>query len=116
MTKSVEVPASVSSGTQTFELPNFFQVIDDDIDEIDQSFAIVAELGPDVSDTPFNFSCFQTHITRGTQCFGRHGATDIIVYDNDRKLRIKPTFFMTYSFQYLSLLHFPVYSNDRWLH
>ena len=87
MTTSVQVPASVSSGTQTFELANFFQVIDDDIDEIDQSFAIVAELGPDVPDTPFNFSCFQ--ITRGTQCFGRRGATEIRITDNDRKLTLQ---------------------------
>ena len=77
---TIEVPAART----VFEVPNFFEVIDDDINENEQSFAIVAELGPDVPDTPFNFSCFQFKV-RGTECFGRSGATKITITDNDRK-------------------------------
>ena len=57
---TIEVPAAMNDGVQEFELPELFQVIDDDIDEVEQSFAIVAELGPDVTEFPFNFSCFHT--------------------------------------------------------
>ena len=82
---TIEIPAAANDRTQEFVLPNFFQVIDDDIDENEQSFAIVAELGPDVTDTPFNFSCFQLQAGE-TECFGRRGATEIRITDNDRKL------------------------------
>ena len=50
---TIEIPAAANDRTQEFVLPTFFQVIDDDIEEYEQSFAIVAELGPDVPDTPF---------------------------------------------------------------
>ena len=80
----IEIPAAINDGAQEFELPTFFRVIDDDIDEVEQSFAIVAELGPDVTDTPFNFSCFQLR-AGATACFGRCGATTIRITDNDRK-------------------------------
>ena len=70
---TIEIPAATDDRTQEFELPDFFQVIDDDIDEVEQSFAIVAELGPDVPDTPFNFSCFQL-LAGERDCLGRHGA------------------------------------------
>ena len=81
---TIEIPAATDDGAQEFELPNFFQVIDDDIDEIEQSFAIVAEFGPDVTEVPFNFSCFQLQAGE-TECFGRRGATEIRITDNDRK-------------------------------
>ena len=56
-------------------------IIDDNIDEEQQSFVVVAEIGPDVPD---GASCFQ--ITEGaTQCYGRKGATEIRIIDNDRK-------------------------------
>ena len=74
----------MNDGVQEFVLPNFFQVIDDDIDEVEQSFAIVAELGPDVPETPFNFSCFQLRAGE-RDCLGRRGATEIRITDNDRK-------------------------------
>ena len=80
MSLTIEIPAA----TTVFEVPDFFQVIDDDIDEYEQSFAIVAELGPDVPDTPFNFTCFQLQAGE-TDCFGRRGATGIRITDNDRK-------------------------------
>ena len=45
---SVTVPASISGGIQTFQLPQFYTVIDDNIDEFEQSFALIVEIGPDV--------------------------------------------------------------------
>ena len=77
---TIEIPAA----TTVFEVPVFFNVTDDDIDEVEQSFAIVAELGPDVLEVPFNFSCFQLQVGE-TLCFGRRGATEIRITDNDRK-------------------------------
>ena len=60
----------------------FFNIFDDNIDEDEQSFAIVAEIGPDV---PENISCFQ--IAEGpTICHGRRGVTEIMITDNDREL------------------------------
>ena len=56
---TIEIPAATNYRTQEFVIPEFFQVIDDDIDEVEQSFTIVAELGPDVTEVPFNFTCFQ---------------------------------------------------------
>ena len=55
--------------------------IDDDIDESEQSFVLVAELGDDV---PENFVCFQRQMS-DTQCFGRTGSTEIRIMDNDGK-------------------------------
>ena len=63
-------------------VPQFFTIEDDDIDEDEQSFAIVAEIGPDVPD---NISCFQTGL-RDEECRGRRGATEIRIADNDREL------------------------------
>ena len=62
----------------------FFNVVDDNIDEDEQSFAIVTEIGPDVPD---GVSCFQTGVGV-TKCFGRRGATQITIIDNDRKFLI----------------------------
>ena len=81
MALTIEVPAATTAGTQTFEVPHFFCVIDDNIDEIEQSFAVVAEIGPDV---PASFSCFQFSAA-DAECFGRRGATEIRITDNDRK-------------------------------
>ena len=78
---TVQVPRAVEgTGVQTYEIPEF-NIVDDNIDEVEQSFAIVAEIGPDV---PENISCFQTDA--GTPvCHGRRGATKIRIFDNDRK-------------------------------
>ena len=71
----------VPADRTTFEIPTFFTINDDNIDEYDQSFAIVAEIGRDV---PENISCFQTYVGH-TECFGRLGATEIRITDNDCK-------------------------------
>ena len=89
---TLTIPAAeVMDGTQVFQIPEFFDIIDDIIDEDAQSFALVAEIGDDV---PFNCymegigltdcSCFQ--IQEGeTDCFGRRGATTIRITDDDSK-------------------------------
>lgn len=56
-------------------------VIDDNINEIEQSFALVAHLGDDVPD---RFVCFQRQVG-DEECLGRMGATEIRITDNDRK-------------------------------
>ena len=74
-------------------MPTFFSAVDDNINEVEQSFAIVAEIGSDVPNNCFvegvglsDCSCFQTRFSE-TQCFGsgRSGATAIRIIDNDRK-------------------------------
>ena len=74
----MEVPAYVAGGM--YELPHdWFNVTDDNVNEIEQSFAVMAEVGADVPD---GISCFQTQ-DRETN---RSGATEIGIEDNDRKL------------------------------
>ena len=69
---------NVGANKNEVEVPYFFTVIDDEIDEFEQSFALVAEIGQEVPD---NISCFQVPGT--VECFGRFGATEIIINDND---------------------------------
>ena len=60
-----------------FEIPSsVIDIIDDEIDEFDQIFILVAEIG---SDVPDSFVCFQ----RLDICMGRAGATEIRIGDND---------------------------------
>ena len=79
-TPTITVTVPASSGT--YQLPQFFSVVDDSSNELDQLFAVVAEVGPDV---PEGTSCFKVN-EYDTSCFGRRGATRIIIKDNDRKL------------------------------
>ena len=75
----VTIPASPDVNG-VFELPaNITRIEDDDIDEFDQSFILVAEIGDDV---PERFVCFQRQAV-GTGCRGRAGATEIKIVDND---------------------------------
>ena len=75
---NITVPAQ----SRSLEIPFFFIINDDNIDEDEDSFAIVAEIGPDVPD---GVSCFQTAVGE-TECFGRRGAIEIKIKDDDRKL------------------------------
>ena len=75
------VPASHNQGVHTIQLPEFFTVIDDNINEPNQVFAVTAEVGPDV---PEDYHCFQLY-AGATDCFVRGGATRVIIEDNDRK-------------------------------
>ena len=70
---------TVQADRQALVIPKFFKMIDDDDCETVESFAIVAEIGQDVPD---NFNCFQTGVGQ-TTCYGRHGATEIRIIDND---------------------------------
>ena len=83
---------TVPANRQIFQIPHFLTIVDDNINEDEQSFVIVAEIGDDVPDkfangakTGFytlNISCFQLE----GDCRGRRGATEIRIDDNDRKL------------------------------
>ena len=54
----------------------------DNINEIEQSFVLVAELGPEVPD---QFACFQVAFgDAASVCRGRVGVTGIRIRDNDR--------------------------------
>ena len=75
------ITVTVPANTQFFEVPYFLSVVDDNIDEEDKSFAIVAKIGPDVPD---EVSCFQI-ATGDTDCHGRQGATEVRIRDNDSK-------------------------------
>ena len=74
--KAVTVPANL----QRYTIEQVLDIVDDNIDEDRQSFAIVAEIGPDVPD---GVSCFK--IAEEADCFGRRGAIRIKILDNDRK-------------------------------
>ena len=75
-----EIPASPDK-IGVFEIPSSVtDIIDDEIDEFEQSFILVAELGDDV---PEKFVCFQRQATGVTDCLGRSGATEIKIVDND---------------------------------
>ena len=62
-----------------FQLPPAFHIIDEAVNENEEIFALVAEVGPD---TPDRMVCFQK-IPGNTTCHGRLGATQIEITDND---------------------------------
>ena len=72
----------IPAGTTTFVLPPDFEVEDDDVNEREQDFALIGELGDDVTD---RFACFQRRDGDERGCAaGRTGATAIRIIDNDR--------------------------------
>ena len=78
----VTIPASPDR-SGVFEIPSSVtHIIDDEIDEFDQSFILVAEIG---SDVPDSFVCFQRQAIGDTGCRGRAGATEIRIVDDDGK-------------------------------
>lgn len=77
---NITIPATEEDSNGIFIIPNDMLIIfDDNIDEITQSFALIAQLGSDVLNS---FACFQKHIF-ATECFGRGGVTIIKIVDND---------------------------------
>ena len=72
---------TVPAGSHSYIVPELFTIVDDNVNEPQQSFAIIAEIGEDV---PENISCFQTEIG-SSHCYGRHGTTAIGISDNDHK-------------------------------
>ena len=87
---SMAMTFTVPQNADSFDISNSFTVADDDINEIDQSFALVAELGPEVPD---DLACFQIR-AGDTECFGtgRLGATEIKITDNDGRLYYTTTY------------------------
>ena len=79
-TQSITV--TVPANSESFTISEIIPTVDDDLDEDTQSFAVVAEIGQDV---PEGISCFQSG-TGESGCHGRKGATEIIIFDNDRKI------------------------------
>ena len=81
---NIRIAATPNSPESIYEVVMTCSVINDAINEVEQSFILVAQLGDDV---PNEFACFQRQ--RGdSECFGREGATEIRIMDNDRKLAI----------------------------
>ena len=79
---STPFEVTIPAGTTTFILPPDFEVEDDDVNEIEQDFALIGELGADVTD---RFACFQRQYGDEQGCAaGRTGATTIRIIDNDR--------------------------------
>ena len=83
---TVTIPAPeetylASYASYNFPLIQNNVIIDDDINENTQEFALIAQLGDDVSDM---FACFKTHFG-STECFGRAGAGTIKIFRNDGK-------------------------------
>ena len=88
------VPAADTPGSQTYTIEKFFTVVDDDLNEVEQSFALIAELGDDIPSNCFvvmegfgrDCRCFQIQDGE-TECSGdgQSGATEIRITDNDRK-------------------------------
>ena len=79
---STPFEVTIPAGTTTFVLPPNFYVQDDNVNEIEQDYALIGELGADVTD---RFTCFQRRIGDERGCAaGRTGATAIRIIDNDR--------------------------------
>ena len=98
---TVTIPAN---SYPPYEIIQLFTINDDNINEDKQSFAIVAEIG---SDVPDGISCFQSPVSMG--CFGRRGATEIIIIDNDRM------FICNHQLSCYKLLSLSA-SYDNWVH
>ena len=77
---TTSITITIPNGTTEFEITYRF-FFDDEVNEIDQSFALVGVVGDDVPD---GLSCFQRR-TGDPLCFGRTGGTTIKIEDNDRK-------------------------------
>ena len=78
---------TIPPNTTSRVLNQRIRIYNDSINEVEQLFALVGELGPEV---PEEFACFR--VTFGeAECRGRVGTTGIRIRDNDRKyyLRIK---------------------------
>lgn len=81
---SVTVPATEDDvgTTSTFGVAAGITVREDNVDELKQSFALVALIGDSVAD---NVTCFKMSVG-DTQCFGRAGATRIEISDQGRQV------------------------------
>ena len=71
---------TISADSVKFDIRSLVTVIDDNTDEDEQSFAVVAE----ILDVPETISCFQIQ-AGNIECLGNRGATEIRIVDNDGK-------------------------------
>ena len=71
------LPRSNYIGSKEMEVPPFLELVDDDINEVEQRFAIIAGLGDEVRS---GSGCFQ----KQSMC-SRTDAVEINIRDNDRK-------------------------------
>ena len=72
-------------GPSEFVVPQLFNITDDDINEVVQSFVLVGEIGADV---PESFTCFQreegeTGCNANMEPTARFGATKVSINDDD---------------------------------
>ena len=58
----------------------YFEIDDDNINEVEQFFVIIGEFRNDISDDSV---CFTR--SEGSECLGRRGATRVRIRDDDRK-------------------------------
>ena len=70
-------PGAMSS----FTLPPPFEIVDDKVNENEEMFYLIAEVGPEV---PKDVVCFLRE-ARDTTCHGRVGVAQIDIIDNDGK-------------------------------
>ena len=77
---AISAVVSIPAGSVEFDIGSLVTIIDDNIDEDEQSFAVVVE----ILDVPENISCFQIQ-AEITECSGNRGATKIRIVDNDGK-------------------------------
>ena len=76
---TVTIPPTENNTTTGYQLPPAFHIINEAVNENQEIFALVAEVGPD---TPDRMVCFQRRLG-DTTCHGRLGATQIEIIDND---------------------------------
>ena len=81
---------NISADKVEFDLRSLIIIIDDNIDEDEENFAVVAE----ILDVPESISCFQIHAGI-PECSGNRGATEIRIVDNDGKHLYFPKIFST---------------------
>ena len=83
-TITIPATASIAEETAVFTLPNtILSITNDEVNEIEQSFALIAEIG---SDVPDSFTCFQiADGDRDCVLDGRKGAARIRIVNDDGK-------------------------------
>ena len=76
---NTNLSVTIPNNTVEFFLPMFLSIVDDEVNEAEEGFALVAVIGDDV---PENIACFEMHFS-SFECTGRNGAAGIWISDND---------------------------------
>ena len=102
---------TVPANSREYNIDAFFNITADNVDEDEQSFAVVAKIGQDV---PANVSCFQI-VDGQTGCTTeRRGATRIRISDIDRKMMVKGLLIVIIlSCSYDNWVHYQKYNCKR---